>query len=41
LAAALTEGKSLAQFVFRNYGNATVVGRHAAIFDLGRGWLDS
>jgi NADH dehydrogenase len=41
LAAALTEGKPLAPFVFRNYGNATIVRRHTAIFDLGRGWLDS
>lgn len=34
---ALTQGKPLPSFTFRNRGNAAIVGRHAAIFDFGRG----
>ncbi|AWN37164.1 NAD(P)/FAD-dependent oxidoreductase [Methylobacterium radiodurans] len=33
----LTSGTVLPPFVFRNRGNAAIVGRHAAIFDFGRG----
>lgn len=33
----LTRGTALPPFVFRNRGNAAIVGRHAAIFDFGRG----
>jgi NADH:ubiquinone reductase (H+-translocating) len=33
----LTRGAALPPFVFHNRGNAAIVGRHAAIFDFGRG----
>lgn len=38
LRANLTRGTALPPFVFHNRGNAAIVGRHAAIFDFGRGW---